>query len=278
MMIAAAFLWSLGGLFIKLVNWNPLVIAGFRSGIAGLVMLAFSGKLPKRFSKDIWLGGVCYALLAVSFILANKMTTSTNAILLQFTSPIWLAIISVVILKQQLRKRDIFVISSVMIGMVLFFIGDITFGSLVGNGLAIIAGVLQAVMIVLMKRDKNNNPLHMTLVGSFILFIVGLPFAFIFPIEISTQNILSMLVLGIFQLGFGYVLYTKSIHHVSTIEAVIIPVIEPLANPVWVFLFIGEEPSKYALIGGAIVILNIIISQVIDAKMPTLVEPAKQVS
>lgn len=269
MMIAAAFLWSLGGLFIKLVNWNPIVIAGFRSGIAGLVMLAFSGKLPKKFTKDIWIGGICYAFLAMSFILANKLTTSTNAILLQFTSPIWLAIISVVVLKEKLRKRDLFVIVSVMVGMILFFIGDITLGGLIGNLLAIVAGILQAAMIVIMKKDKKNNPLHMTLVGSLILFLIALPFAWFYPIQISFQNISSMLILGIFQLGFGYVLYTKSIHYVSTIEAVIVPVIEPLANPMWVFLFIGEEPSRFALLGGMIVITNIIISQVIDAKYPT---------
>lgn len=266
MMVAAAFLWSLGGLFIKLVNWNPIVIAGMRSGIAGLVMLAFAGKLPKKFSIDIWLGGICYALLALSFIVANKMTTSTNAILLQFTSPIWLAIFSIVILKERLRKRDLIVIISVMLGMVLFFLGNLSFGSLIGNLIAIVAGILQALMILIMKKDKANNPLHMTLSGSLILFLVGLPFCFIYPMEISTQNIMSILILGIFQLGLGYVFYTKSIHHVSHIEAVIIPVIEPLVNPVWVFLVIGERPSIFALIGGTIVVTNIIISQIIDAR------------
>lgn len=266
MMITAAFLWSLGGLFIKLVSWNPIVIAGMRSGIAGLVMLVFSGKLPRRFSKDIWLGGVCYALLALSFIVANKMTTSTNAILLQFTSPIWLAIFSIVVLKERMRKRDLLVIVAVMVGMILFFLGNLSFGSLIGNLIAIIAGILQALMILIMKKDKKNNPLHMTLVGSLILFLISIPFCFMYPLVLSVQNIGSILILGILQLGMGYVFYTKSIHYVSNIEAVIIPVIEPLLNPVWVLIFVGEKPSVYALIGGTIVVTNIIISQIIDAR------------
>ena len=121
-LILAAFLWSLGGLFIKLVTWHPMVIAGVRSGIAGIVMLAFAGPLPRRFSKTVWLGAVCYTLLAGCFILSNKLTTSTNAILLQFTSPIWMALLTTFVLKQPLHKRDFVVIVAVMVGMVLFFV------------------------------------------------------------------------------------------------------------------------------------------------------------
>lgn len=265
-MVLAALLWSLGGLFIKLVTWHPMVIAGTRSGIAGLVMLAFAGPLPKRFSKTVWLGGLCYTLLAGCFILSNKLTTSTNAILLQFTSPIWMALLTTAVLKQPLPKRDWAVIGAVMAGMILFFMGDLSLGSLVGNMLAILAGVVLAVMILIMKRDPNTNPLHMTLVGSGILFVVGLPFVAFFPPDLSFQNVSGILILGIFQLGLGYVLFTRALHFVTPIEAVLIPVIEPLLNPVWVVLFIGEKPTIYALIGGVIVVGTILWKQIYEAR------------
>lgn len=265
-LILAAFLWSLGGLFIKLVTWHPMVIAGVRSGIAGIVMLAFAGPLPRRFSKTVWLGAVCYTLLAGCFILSNKLTTSTNAILLQFTSPIWMALLTTFVLKQPLHKRDFVVIVAVMVGMVLFFVGDLSIGNMLGNVLAIVAGVVLAVMILIMKRDPSTNPLHMTLLGSALLFTLGLPFAFMYPPEISVLNIASILTLGIFQLGLGYVLFTRAIHYVTPLEAVLIPVIEPLFNPIWVILFIGEKPSPYALLGGVLVIGSILWKQVYEAK------------
>lgn len=268
-MVLAALLWSLGGLFIKLVAWHPMVIAGMRSGIAGLVMWAFAGKLPKRFSRTVWYGAICYTLLAGCFILSNKLTTSTNAILLQFTSPIWMALLTTFVLKHPMPKRDIAVIVAVMMGMVLFFIGDISFGGLVGNLLAIIAGIVLAIMILLMKKDPNSNPLHMTLLGSAILFTIGLPFAFLDPPALTFQNVSGILILGIFQLGLGYVLFTRALHFVTPIEAVIIPVIEPLLNPVWVLLIIGEKPSKYALLGGIIVVSTIVWKQLYEAKIKT---------
>lgn len=267
-MVLAALLWSLGGLFIKLVTWHPMVIAGMRSGIAGLVMLAFAGPIPKRFPRSVWLGAICYTLLAGCFILSNKLTTSTNAILLQFTSPIWMALLTTFVLKQPLPKRDLVVIVAVMAGMVLFFMGELSFGNLVGNVLAIVAGIVLAVMILIMKQDPNTNPLHMTLLGSAILFTVGLPFALIFPPELSFQNLSGIFTLGIFQLGLGYVLFTRALHHVTPLEAVLIPVIEPLLNPVWVVLFIGEKPTPYALAGGVIVIGAILWKQVYEAKRP----------
>lgn len=265
-MVCAALLWSLGGLFIKLVDWHPLVIAGIRSGIAGSLMLFFSGKLPKRFSKDVWIGAVCYATLATCFIFANKLTTSTNAILLQFTAPIWVLMISTVVFKEVLRKRDVLVILSVMTGMVLFFVGNLSVGNMLGNLLAILAGIMLAVMILVMNRKKENNPLHMTLLGSAILFVLALPFALLFPPSITVQSVSSILVLGIFQLGLGYVLFTKSVQHVTALEAALIPVIEPLFNPLWVLIFIGEKPTVYSLIGGAVVLGSIVWKQMIDGR------------
>lgn len=266
LMIAAAFLWSLGGLFIKLVDWHPLVIAGIRSGIAGMVMYAFSGKLPKTFSKATWYGAFCYVLLASSFIAANKLTTSTNAIMLQFTAPIWLALIATFVLKQPIKKRDALVIVAVMFGIVLFFVGDLSYGKMLGNLLGIFAGIIYAVMITIMKENPQANPLHMTLLGSGLLCLVGIPFAFLYPPTLTVLSLSGIIILGVFQLGLGYVFFTKALPHVSTLDAVIIPVIEPLFNPLWVLLFMGEKPGPYALVGGTVVIFTIVWKEVMDTR------------
>ncbi len=251
-LIITAVLWSSGGLFIKLIDWNPLAVAGARSGIAAIVMLLYLRKPVIRLGKMKLLGAFSYAALSILFVTANKLTTSANAILLQFTAPIWVALFSGWILKEKTQKSDWITIIAVLFGMIFFFIGDLKSVHLIGDFVAVLSGVAMASMVFLLKLQDEGSPVEMTMLGNIFTFLIGLPFLlFIVP---SWENILVILILGIFQLGISYILYSISVQHVSSIEAILIPIIEPLLNPIWVLLFIGESPGIHAIFGGIIVI------------------------
>jgi len=255
-LVITALLWSIGGLFIKLVDWNPLAIAGARSGIGAIVMLFYLKKPVKRLNKFKLLGACTYAALVILFVTANKLTTSANAILLQFTAPIWVALFSGWFLNEKTQKSDWATIIAVMFGMILFFIGDLKSGNIIGNFVAVLSGIAMAGVAILLKLQDEGSPVEMVFLGNIFTFIIGLPFFFL---SVPSWNSISgLLILGIFQLGVPYILYAISVKHVSAVEAVLIPVLEPLLNPVWVLLVTGESPGKYALLGGTIVITTII--------------------
>lgn len=267
-LVVASILWSTGGLLIKWVDWNPIAIAGIRSGISSLVMLAFwwvlTKKLPKRPDKFVLFGAFNYVCLVMLFVSANKLTTSANAILLQFTAPIWAMILGALFFKVKFNKKDIITVVVVFAGMILFFIGDIDSGGMLGNILAVISGICMALMIITLKKVTYHKPLEVIIWGNIFTFIAAIPFYS--DIVLSTSNVTGILLLGIFQLGLSYIFFTKGIEHVSVLEGILIPAIEPLLNPLWVYLGTGEKPSQYAIIGGIIVLAAVLYHSTSEVK------------
>ncbi len=265
MVFASAF-WSIAGLFIKQISWHPIVIAGMRSLICGVFLLFFIDKKKIYFNKSILLGSLTYTLVAGLFVGANKLTTSTNAILLQFTAPIWVVLISVLFLRKKPTKKDVLAVAIVSFGMVLFFLGDLQVGNIYGNIMAIMAGIALAVMLLIMRDKSSDSPLLIPLIGNFLLFLITSPGLLLFPPDLTAPNLANIFVLGVFQLGMGYLLFAVAVPYVSTLEASLIMVIEPLLNPVWVFLFIGEKPTVQALIGGLVVLVSVVSYQISNLK------------
>jgi drug/metabolite transporter (DMT)-like permease len=267
--VAASLLWSTGGLLIKMVDWNPIAIAGIRSGISSLVMLAFwyvlTKRLPRLPDKTALFAAVNYVILVMLFVTANKLTTSANAILLQFTAPAWALLIGGVYFKEKFAKRDYITVFVVFIGMILFFLGDLGGGKTLGNIIAIISGISMAIMIILLKRVKNHKPLEVVFWGNLLTFFIAIPFYG--TITLTQSNVMGILLLGVFQLGLSYIFFTKGIQNVSVLEGILIPVLEPLLNPIWVLIGTGEMPSQYALIGGAIVMAAVIYHSLSEVKL-----------
>jgi len=270
----AAALWSTAGLLIKWVDWNPIAIAGMRSGITSIVLLVFwflsTKKLPRKPDKFIILASINYVILVFLFISANKLTTSANAILLQFTAPAWALILGSLFFKVKFKVKDVVTVFVVFAGMILFFIGDIESGSTIGNVLAVLSGISMALMIITLKHVKNHKPLEIVIWGNILTFFVAMPFYS--DITFTGTNFAGIMLLGVFQLGISYIFYTKGIEHITVLEGILIPVIEPLLNPIWVFLGTGEKPTQFALIGGAIVLVAVLyhsLSEVRPASWPT---------
>ena len=269
-MIIASVLWSIGGIFIKLINWNPMAIAGSRSAIAALVMMVYLKKFKFKINKSMLICACSYSLLVILFVSANKLTTSANAILLQFTSPVWVALLSRAILKQKISRIDGITIIFVILGMIMFFIDELEMSYLLGNILAILSGIVMAGMILLFQQQEENSLVEITLLGNVITAIVGIPFYFIS--SPGMESILPLFILGVFQLGIPYLLYVLAIPNVTAIDAVLIPVLEPLLNPLWVFIFAKESPTLFSLLGGGLVLLSVTVRGIIMSKKLAQIE------
>lgn len=263
--IIAATLWSTGGILIKQVSWNPVAISGARSFFASLVIYAYLRKPKFAKSKATILGSICCAGTVMFFVVANKLTTSANAILLQYTAPIFVAILGVLILKEKIHWYDIASIIVVSCGMVLFFIQNVSPGNIIGNILAILTGVSLAGITIAIKVQGDGSAIEITLFGNILAFLISVPF--LFNIVPDLRSIIFIIILGVFQLGIPYIFYVKAIKYISALEAILIAIIEPLLNPLWVFIFTGENPGIYSIIGGAIVISAVLLRGIYISKV-----------
>lgn len=264
LLIATAVLWSLGGMMIKLVDWNPLAIAGMRSAIALLLMIAVYRKFPVRWSLPQLGGAVAYTVTVILFVSANKLTTASNAILLQYASPVYVALLGSWLLKEKVTKRDWITIAFVLSGMFLFFFDGLSPRGLLGSILAILSGVSFAFLIVFMRMQKDGSPVESAMLGNLFTAIAGIPF--MFSSMPSGKSWLGLILLGVFQLGLSYILYSIAIKNVTALEGILIPVIEPLLNPIWVMIAIGEVPGRWSLAGGAVVLSAVLIRCILPLK------------
>lgn len=257
LLAVTAVMWSLGGLLIKLVNWNPIAIAGGRSLIAAALILLFIKKPDFKFNWLKFASAFVYAATVIAFVCATKLTTAANAIVLQYTAPIYVAIFGAIFLKEKVRKHDVITIIVVLGGMLLFFVEKLSPGGMLGNMLAIFSGVTFAFVALLLRLQKDDSPLDRIFWGNILTAVIALPF--MFQSAPDAKSVLGISLLGIFQLGFSYILFSIAIKNVSALEAVLIPVIEPVMNPIWVALVVHEVPGIYSLIGGGIVLTAITI-------------------
>jgi drug/metabolite transporter (DMT)-like permease len=254
-LVIAAILWSSGGLLIKLVAWNPLAIAGTRSAFAALVMLAFRRRMRLSWSFAQLGGAACYAATVILFVLANKWTTAANAILLQYTAPIYVALFSYWFLRERITKLDVVAIAATIGGMILFFLDDLSGGGIAGNFIAILSGIAFAGTALFLRKQKDTSPLESVFLGNIVAFLIGLPL--MVRSSPNATGWLGLVLLGVFQLGCSYILYAEAMKYVTALEGILIPVIEPILNPIWVFLLVGERPGRWAVLGGTIVLLSI---------------------
>ena len=249
-----ATLWSVGGVFIKSVEWNPLAIAGARSGIAAVFMLLVLGKPKIRFSWPLVGAAVSTASCMLLFVCATRLTTAANAVVLQYLAPLHVAILAPKFLGEPTKGRDWLALALALSGMTLFFWDEVSPDGQLGIILALGSSFAFAgIPLCLRRMGGEGGQTEAVILGHVLLGAVCLPFYFQGSLP-DMKGIGALLILGIIQTGLAYYIFTKAIRHVRALPAMLIPVIEPILNPVWVFLFIGERPSGHALVGGMIVL------------------------
>ena len=257
----AALFWSLAGLLIKAVPWPPLAVAGGRGLVAGVFLLATNRGLRFHFSRIQILGALGYAACTVTFCVATKLTTAANAILLQYTAPVWVALFGAWFLGERATRFDWLTIVVALSGMTLFFADNLDLTHRAGNILGALSGVAFAGMTMALRRQKDGSPVESIILGNGLAFLIGIPWIVSAP-HLSPVGWGTLLTLGVVQLGAAYWLYARAIKHVTALEALLIPVIEPILNPVWVLLATGERPAPLALTGGLIVLSAVTIRAV----------------
>jgi drug/metabolite transporter, DME family len=263
LLFAAAFLFSTGGAAIKACSLTSWQVAGFRCGIAAVVLLILLPEARRGWTWRTGLVGIAYAATMILFVLATKLTTSANAIFLQSTAPLYLLILGPLVLNERIRRLDLLVIAAVAGGAVLLLLGSEHAGATApdparGNVLAALTGLVWAVTLAglrwLGRKPSATDPAAATvIIGNLIAFAVSLPFA-LPVVRIAPVDVAVLLYLGIFQIGLAYVALTRSIRHIPALEASTLLMVEPVFNPIWTWLIHGERPSSFALAGGSLIV------------------------
>jgi len=258
----AAVLWSTGGLGFRLLTiQNGLAVSGYRSLFAAIFYIVAFKSLPKmESSRWFKIAILAYACTTTLFAVANTLTTAANAIVLQYTAPIFTCVFLFLIYKKPLPKHDIIAAILIFTGIGVFFLDSMTLQAnpamTLGNAIAVGSGLgfgLQAVVIGLAAVPRNVFTF-----GNIFNVLVTLPFIFLNPI--TTFVDLGVLVyLGVVQIGVAYLLFSFAVPKVTPLELILIPALEPILNPIWVFLFDGQAPSFLSMGAGAVIIFTILI-------------------
>lgn len=253
MLLVTAILWSLGGLLIKWIDWNPMAIAGTRS-LVGAAIIAVAFRRELRFTGSFEQIGVAvsFAGTVVLFVVANKLTTAANTILLQYTAPVYVILFGPRFLGERASRRDWLSLAMIVVGMLLFFGDELDFDGYLGNGVALICGFCFGWLVLFLRRHRGESAMSALVLGNLLAGVVGLPF--MFQSMPDAAGWVGLLLLGTVQLGLPYILYSWALRHVRAVEGILIPMVEPVLNPVWVFLLLGETPGPLALLGGTIIL------------------------
>ena len=260
-MLICAALWSIAGILIKLIPWTGFSVAAMRGLIAGITIAVYMALKKYRFilNKKTLITGMLSAMVYTCFVCSNKMTTAANAIVLQFTSPVFIVIFTTVIYKTGIRRADLLVVLFTLAGITLTFLDKLESGYILGNFVAVGAGMFMAGMFVSVGNCEREERFSGILLGQFFTFLIGLPSLIISKPEFTPAATAAILTLGVFQLGISYILYIKSSKYCPPLACCLLGAVEPLLNPVWVMIFDGETPGLLAFIGGIIVIASVTV-------------------
>ncbi len=266
LILLATILWSTGGLFIKMTTLDAFSVNAGRSFFAILTVALFTYRKGLKLDSFTLLTAFLYAGTLTCFVFANKATTAANAIFLQATAPVYILILSPFILGEKFRFADLLIVACCLGGMSFFFFetaggNQLASNIFLGNMAALASGAFLALYYILLRhrRSLQKNPALSVFYGNILVVVLMLPFLVRRPPAPKAVDGLAILFLGVFQIGIAYVLFTKGIAEgVRSFDAGIIGYVEPLLNPVWVFLILGERPSNWAILGGAIIITTVV--------------------
>lgn len=257
LLFLAAILWSTGGVVIKQLSAPALVIACLRSTGAVFLLLLILRRPIKWPSRTVLAGALFYAGTVILFVASNKLTTASNAIILQYTAPLYVLLLSRFWLKEKAFLSDWIFMLILMGGIILFFFDDLSGGRLEGNIMALLSGACFGSLTITLRMQKDQNPEDTILLGNIICAVLTCPFLFMQAVD--RASITGALLLGVFQLGLPYFLFSIALKRVRAIDGILIPIIEPILSPIWVFLIIGEVPGHWSIVGGIVVLASSVV-------------------
>jgi drug/metabolite transporter (DMT)-like permease len=260
--IAAAILFSTGGAAIKTVTLSGLQVASIRSGIAAVALMLWLRGRVERSPKVIAVGLV-YAATLILFVTSTKLTTAANAIFLQSTAPLYIAVLAPLLLGEQFRARDLALLGAAGAGLVLCVgSGSASTATVTapdpatGNLLGILCSLSWALTLLGLRwveLNQRGSGISSVVAGNVIAFLVGVPLLIPAP-SVSASDAAGLLYLGVIQIALAYVLLTGAVGRLPTLHVSLLLLIEPVLNPLWTWIVRGENPGVATLAGGAIIV------------------------
>lgn len=269
--LLGATVWSTGGLCIKLLPYDPYTILFYRSIFAALTFLAFFRQRALAMTPLVGTVGLLYAGLAICFVVATKTTTAANAVLLQYTAPIYVFLLEPFLFKFKLTKLHIITVIVCFLGMLLFFAEDLGGGSLQGNLIALLSGLLLAIMMIAQRFNRTDHYDAGLFWGNIFIALICLPW-FLQSATPTLEHWTLFFILGVIQIGIGYMLFNYGLKRTLAIESVLLAMMEPILNPVWVFIGYGEKPGIWAILGGLLILGMLAVQVILGEKMRPKVE------
>ena len=265
--LAAALLFSLGGMLVKLVPWHPMAIGSAHSVLAGIVLLVYMKLRRHRLvvNRAVLFGGFAMGATSTLYVLATKMTTAANAILIQYTAPVYIILFMWAFFKVRPTKIDIGGTVVLICGVVLFFLDSLGGGALVGNLLAVLSGATWA-CVFMMKQWKGANNLSSVFFGCVFGVVVGLPWLLSPETAWTGTAVLGVVVIGLIQFGTAYVFMAEGLMATPPLTASLLSMIEPILNPIWVALIVHEKIGPLSLLGAFIVVAGVIVYNLLKAR------------
>jgi drug/metabolite transporter, DME family len=256
LVLGAALLWSLAGVFIKFLDLPPLTIVFYRSLFAGLMFTPFLRRLDWQLSGPVLFSALTYTAAISAFVAANKLTTAANAIVLQYTAPVFVFLFSRMAMGEKISRLNGFALALSMAGVAIISLDSVGEPEMAGVGLAVLSGVLFAAYMINLRRTHSVNPVYLTWMNNaacslLLLWIVKSQLA------LSPSEVAILAVMGTVQLGLPYFLFSKGLQTISLQEAALIVLVEPVVNPVWVALVVGEIPAPATLGGGGFILAGL---------------------
>ncbi len=251
-LLVAAVLWSTAGAAIKLCGLSGWQIAGGRSLVAALFLVAAVKEARARPSLRVLAVSIAYAFTVVLFVLATKLTTAANAIFIQDTAPVWVLLLSPWLLRERPSRGELLALPVYAAGLALFFLDELSPGQVAGNVVALGSGVAFAFSIVGLRLLRHEGPVALAW-GNVLAAAATLPLWASGPAA-APGDLLIVLYLGVFQLGLAYLAFSRGLQGTPAVEASLLVLLEPVLNPVWTFLLAGERPGPWAIAGGAVVL------------------------
>jgi drug/metabolite transporter (DMT)-like permease len=267
--LAAALLWSTGGLFVKATELSAYELSFGRSLLAALTVAYFTRREGFRVNSVTVVAAALYAALLLLFDMATKLTTAANAIFLQYTAPVYVLVFEPLIFREKYRRSDFLVVAACAAGIALFFVGRLRPDEMLGNQLALVSGLCFAAFMLLIRlpRAGRVNRASSIIYGNLLLAAVCAPSFFEGLHKVKASDVGVILFLGVVQIGLAYTLFTRGVERgVRSLDAGLVGYVEPLSNPLWVYLFLGERPSGWAMLGGAIIITAVLAHTVALAR------------
>lgn len=268
-MLMCSVFWSTAGIFVKHVPWNPILIAGGRSIFAAMMSALYLVGIRKKkilINKMSLLNGLMLTGTFLCFIAANKLTTAANAIVLQYCAPVFVVIMSWLVLHKPMKKADVLVSVATFCGIGLFFVDQFGDSSIIGNVLAILAGMFFGGMFIVSGEIDEQTRQSGIFLGHVITAVIGILTVPFVGVQITPVSLTIIILLGVVQLGIPYILFGLAAEQCSPLTCSLLGTIEPILNPVWVFLLDGERPGPWALVGAVVVIAAIVIWNIAGQK------------